>query len=1704
MAKKKSKSKNRSVKRKRKAAKANKKLITIVIAAAIIIGGVLGGLLYVNLRSAEKNAQNGDEFFAVGEYRKAYKTYGRAVSKEPANLVYIGKLEDTLHNIIPVTSDEAAAFYDSYLTALVHKSRYAPSNIDFHLEVAEELYKAAHLTDITFYWRRLQAAAESGYENISLDDPRRHELLLYVGLSSLKLENASMTDVYDDEGNIRFPGEDEIERVLEIDPGNEVAWAALAHGRLAVFYNLDQEGQTKQAQKNRRLFDETLQSAMEVAGDSFGVLIVFFKEAALQNAIFAKRFAEGNPATQEELDAFKKEVAIAQEKLIQAYNPSEHSMRIVEVISKLVSTQEGAEAANRLLEKHLEQYPKDFGRHYYQANILKQLGKFEEAEASALLVVESPQLTVSLEALEMFQYRPQAAQFLVELAVLQALDSDDELERSAYLAKAETYREILAELVSNNSANQLLVYADGLIALAEKRYLVAARLLEEVISKNQNATAQQLRYAASALRETGSVGLAIERLGGALQKEPSRLMNYILKARLELSISDYKAARNTLAVLSPTARQLPEVAALLDHISMGDPSSEATMFTDPILAVIAASEKLSSRGETEVAVAGLMIEIDKTNSEDWRLLLAMSNVYTEAANTEEAILWLKKAIEVGEDIPGLKNQLLLIENSNQVDSVIAIIKSKGMTAAEEATKLAVTLAYIGADLREESKRWNRVGNHVDYTSAKELSEKAVIESNKYQRIAEELGGDLSQILVLSINEALAEKDTRKAKELLEKIDELSSVDTVQMHGMQVSLELVQARIAKDNGDLAAYTKHMQIALDTAKSSTEEAPSSDKSWRMLGLVYSTQGNGSDALDANEKAYHISPKSKTNIRTYLGALLSDGKNAQRALSIIHIARKQYPKDKDLIAVWLEIEELYGNPEVVLAYREERYLVTPSDRMNAIKLAQFYINYSPEHKYLLSADGSQSVTARAWDKMPIAKKETVLRTARTVWASRSNDILAELSDDIDPDVRTCVLHTIALRDKGLLSEASSVWDRFIESREGTEEYEDAVITAADFLVKSERFIQAELLLKSARAVQGDTFAIDGALGDVFFTQFKFEEAAEAFKKYVEATKNPILHARMIEALIFSGQFEKAEKLLLEFATTNPAYGTAMLQATMFRVKSEQLLAQGDIDKGSAAVKLYRNALQAGIEADPLNLTPYFLLCRSLLSEYSLTQQKELLEEALQVIDKGEKTGEESEQFAVIRADVLQADGQLARAADRLAMYVENNPKANGARHRLMETYLDLDKISRAILTVEEGIEQFPADSLWLQRLGNLQMRANDNVYEAIKAYISAIEHEPSVRLLQQINLMTRTNKKLPDHDLLTMAQSDYSKLHPVAGVIEAKSLANLERRRDGLLAMEKAWQAYHEAIENSWIPPLSITEWFIDLHELFKDVPEEGEAFALRLANGNFTHEQYFGLAMYYKLFGNEFIDKAIDLIAHEAADPTLPKQFRSQLLNLLGGYLVEAGRFEESKSVYKQLVEEEKSPLVLNNYAYVVGVYMDNPQEGLRLAKEAVLQAPRNPSALDTVAVLYGRTGDYEKAAEIFDYLIQVDPTNTKAMAKLAILYAEKLNQPERGLVFAQRARTLTPRLPEVLDALGWSYYQTGREEQAEDLLVRSLRQGETMDAYIHLAQVVMNRDKFEDALGHLRMAQELADDTYSKKRISALRDDIRNIQTTVPE
>ena len=346
----------------------------------------------------------------------------------------------------------------------------------------------------------------------------------------------------------------------------------------------------------------------------------------------------------------------------------------------------------------------------------------------------------------------------------------------------------------------------------------------------------------------------------------------------------------------------------------------------------------------------------------------------------------------------------------------------------------------------------------------------------------------------------------------------------------------------------------------------------------------------------------------------------------------------------------------------------------------------------------------------------------------------------------------------------------------------------------------------------------------------------------------------------------------------------------------------------------------------------------------------------------------------------------------------------------------------------------------------------------------------------------------------------QGNFSNLHPISASIEAKVLKNLGRNRDALIAMEKSWDAFDSSISNGWLDPSSSINWFLDLRELFDEDPVAGEELIYKLAGTKLSHYQLAGLAAYWKAFGDEHIDKAIEIIRDSIVETDPSSNARLQLLTLLGKYLVDAGRYEESESTFRQLSEEYDDPLVLNNLAYVVGVYLNKPEDGMVLAKQAVLRMPRNTSFIDTIATLHHRLGDYKKAAETLEYLLQIDPARASAMSQLAILYSEYLDQPDRGVVYAERARSQTPRAPEVLDALGWSYYQTGRTSTGEEYLLSSLKRGETMEAYIHLAQVVMSRSEHDKALGHLRMAQELAQDDYSLNRIKVLQDDIRRAKS----
>jgi tetratricopeptide (TPR) repeat protein len=103
------------------------------------------------------------------------------------------------------------------------------------------------------------------------------------------------------------------------------------------------------------------------------------------------------------------------------------------------------------------------------------------------------------------------------------------------------------------------------------------------------------------------------------------------------------------------------------------------------------------------------------------------------------------------------------------------------------------------------------------------------------------------------------------------------------------------------------------------------------------------------------------------------------------------------------------------------------------------------------------------------------------------------------------------------------------------------------------------------------------------------------------------------------------------------------------------------------------------------------------------------------------------------------------------------------------------------------------------------------------------------------------------------------------------------------------------------------------------------------------------------------------------------------------------------------------------------------------------EELVKKQSKNVTAnlwLGHIAIL---KSDYPAAIEQYQQVLAVQPNNVNALNNLAYLLAEKTNQPDQALSYAQKARELAPTSGDVADTLGRVYYRKGLYNQAIPLL-----------------------------------------------------------------
>jgi tetratricopeptide (TPR) repeat protein len=123
------------------------------------------------------------------------------------------------------------------------------------------------------------------------------------------------------------------------------------------------------------------------------------------------------------------------------------------------------------------------------------------------------------------------------------------------------------------------------------------------------------------------------------------------------------------------------------------------------------------------------------------------------------------------------------------------------------------------------------------------------------------------------------------------------------------------------------------------------------------------------------------------------------------------------------------------------------------------------------------------------------------------------------------------------------------------------------------------------------------------------------------------------------------------------------------------------------------------------------------------------------------------------------------------------------------------------------------------------------------------------------------------------------------------------------------------------------------------------------------------------------------------------------------------------------------------------------------------REIILRQPENILAHNNLGALFEQSGQYARAARLFEQAIILDPSQDVILYNLAWLYAVQLSKPGKALGFIRKAIARQPDTARYYDVLGRIYKQQGKQQQARL-------------AFAKAAELAPHETKYQDGLASL--------------------------------
>ena len=623
-------------------------------------------------------------------------------------------------------------------------------------------------------------------------------------------------------------------------------------------------------------------------------------------------------------------------------------------------------------------------------------------------------------------------------------------------------------------------------------------------------------------------------------------------------------------------------------------------------------------------------------------------------------------------------------------------------------------------------------------------------------------------------------------------------------------------------------------------------------------------------------------------------------------------------------------------------------------------------------------------------------------------------------------------------------------------------------------------------------------------------YKEAQEILETIISADESKkALKSKVVELFLAQGEFEQARTSVDALLEENAGDARGHYLKGLMLMKDKEVV--GAREMFSKAKELNPNAAENQFlygltfmnESQDISITeisealkknPGLVKARMALAE--LYAKKGDYQASLDELDKIIEKLPADYKVRALRISVLLRLNKPKEALADAKLLVEKEPEVLWHTFRLAEIYFSTKEYEKALPLYLKLQQEKPESVQVLNRVVGIYMlqKEQDRAMETADSFLIQYPDNSKAAMVKAKIYLSQGYMDLAENVLLPFAE----KGEDVAVITMLAELYQAQKKGD------KALRAYEAALK---IVPdnIGIMMKIADHHLNAGNTKDAVHYYEMVLEKKDDFLPAMNNLAYLYGESG-ENLDRALQLAL--AVSRKLPDN--PDVADTVGWIYVVMKNFVKAEPYLEKALAAKPNAAVVQYHLGVLRYHQKKMEEAEALLTNAMGKGLSGKELDDAriivtgieeqnnqlnIAVAAKEQGDFGKAIDLYEEIIEREGFNGTAAADLAVLYAEQGKDIAKAMELAQKAYEEKPKDAKRADALGWVYYHQGSLLMAKKYIDEAVENDEQYGrAQLHLGAVYLKK---EDKSA----AKQAFDKAGSMKLSSAEKQQLENYQKT---